>query len=84
MSTNVEITKSNLVAKFAKNGREEVRVSVDIYKGRPLINIRVWYMHMETGEFCPGKQGITLPIDKFDALQVAVTQLGIELKGNKT
>jgi hypothetical protein len=41
-----------------KNAREEIRVSVDDYRGIPLANIRVWYL--DGDEYRPGKQGIAL------------------------
>lgn len=73
-------TKSDLVAKFDKKLGEEVRVSIDEFKGRKLINIRVWYTHPETKVMLPGKQGLTLSVEKFDVLRTAITQLGEKLK----
>lgn len=82
MSTDVA-SKSDLVAKFAKNTREEVRVSIDEFKGRKLINIRVWYMHPDTEAMLPGKQGMTLSVEKFDLLKTAIAQLGEKLNHEK-
>jgi hypothetical protein len=36
---------SQLVAQFEKNSKEEVRVSIDDFRGRKLINIRVYYYY---------------------------------------
>lgn len=73
-------TKTELIAKFEKKPGEEVRVSIDEFKGHRLINIRVWYTHPETREMLPGKQGITLAVEKIDALKTAVGQLAEKLK----
>ena len=48
---------SEIISKFEKNSKEEVRVSVDEFRGRKLINIRVYYKD-PTGEWLPGKQGL--------------------------
>lgn len=44
-----------------KNAREEIRVSVDEFKGHHLCNMRVWYRDGE--EHRPGKQGIALRLE---------------------
>lgn len=64
-----------VISKFEKNSKEEVRVSVDEFRGRKIINIRVYYKD-PTGEWLPGKQGLALSIDRFRDLVDAVLQLG--------
>lgn len=72
--------KSDLVAKFAKNARGEfVHVSIDDFKGKKLVNIRVWYTH-ETGTLMPGRQGITISVDKFEAFRSAITEVSHKLE----
>ncbi|MCE2747348.1 MAG: transcriptional coactivator p15/PC4 family protein [Rhodobacter sp.] len=44
-----------------KNAREEIRVSVDDYRGIALANIRVWYL--DGTEYRPGKQGIAVRLE---------------------
>lgn len=51
-----------------KNRSEEVRVSLDDFRGTPLLNIRTWYLAQD-GEMRPGKQGIAMGPDR--ALEVA-------------
>ncbi len=46
---------------IAKNAREEIRVSVDEFKGHNLCNLRVWYL--DGSEYRPGKQGIALRLE---------------------
>lgn len=60
------------LAKFPKNSREEVRVSLDELHGHILVSTRVFYRN-ETGEMRPGKQGLAIRIqqlpDLIDALR---------------
>jgi hypothetical protein len=44
-----------------KNAREEIRVSVDEFKGHRLCNLRVWYL--DGDELRPGKQGLALRLE---------------------
>lgn len=62
------------VAEWAKNERELVRVSLDEFNGRPIVDVRVWYRHSESGEHRPGRQGITMSARHLPALAAAVNQ----------
>lgn len=71
--------ETQLVAQFEKNSKEEVRVSIDEFHGRKLINLRVFY-RTENGQWLPGKQGIALGIDRYRDLADALVKLGEELQ----
>ncbi|WP_062561005.1 transcriptional coactivator p15/PC4 family protein [Paracoccus aminovorans] len=45
-----------------KNGREEIRITAENFKGHDLINIRVWFDD-GTGTMRPGKQGMAFRLD---------------------
>lgn len=64
-----------LIVSFEKNSKEEVRVSVDEFRGRKIINMRVYYRN-DAGEWLPGKQGVALALDRYRDLADAVLQLG--------
>lgn len=70
--------RSDIVAKFEKNSREEVWVSVDDFRGRKIINIRVHY-RAESGEWLPGKQGLALSVDSYRDLAEGILKLGEKL-----
>jgi len=70
---------SHPVAQFEKNSREEVRVSIDDFRGTKIINIRVFY-RSATGEWLPGKQGIAMKADRYRDLASAILQLGEALQ----
>ena len=70
-----------VVAQFEKNKKEEVRVSVETFHGRKLINIRVFYKD-DDGTMKPGKQGLALAVDRYKDFAGAVLELGQHLKSN--
>jgi hypothetical protein len=70
---------SQTVAQFEKNSKEEVRVSIDDFRGNKIINLRVYY-RSPTGEWLPGKQGLALQVDRFKDLADAVLRLGEALQ----
>lgn len=65
------------VAVIQKNSREELRVSVETFKGVPLVNLRVWFRN-EEGEWRPGKQGVALRIDRLPELRKALADAEAE------
>ena len=76
-----DIERSETVAKFEKNSREEVWVSVDDFRGRKLINLRVHY-RSESGEWMPGKQGLAVSADRYRDLAEAILKVGEKLKAD--
>lgn len=63
------------VATIRKNGSEELRVSVDDFKGHRLVNLRVWYRTGD-GEMRPGKQGLALRLELLPELRAALEKAG--------
>lgn len=68
-SGDTEQHAEQLVYSFAKNTREEVRVALTEYHGRPLIALRVFYGGL------PTRKGITLGRDLLPELEAAVVRL---------
>jgi len=49
-----------VLASFERcGGYEELRISIDTYRGRRYINVRIWYQ-AEDGSFRPTKRGVTI------------------------
>jgi hypothetical protein len=71
-----------VITTFEKNKKEEVRVSVEAFHGRKLINIRVYYKD-DDGTMKPGKQGIAMAVDRYKDLAGAILELGQHLKSNE-
>ncbi|MCB7128412.1 MAG: transcriptional coactivator p15/PC4 family protein [Candidatus Brocadiales bacterium] len=63
-----------LVDRFDKNAVEEVRVSLDEYRGHQLFSLRVWTEN-KAGERVPTKKGLTLKTDLFPKFKRAVEKL---------
>ena len=57
-----------------KNSREELRVSVDEFRGRQIVNLRVWF-RSEDGEMRPGRQGAAVKLELLPSLWAAFDQL---------
>jgi hypothetical protein len=70
---------TQLVAQFDKNTKEEVRVSIDEFHGRKIINLRVYY-RSDGDQWLPGKQGLALGVDRYRDLADALVKLGEELQ----
>ena len=71
---------SELVARFEKNSFEEVRISLTEFKGKDLIDIRVYYQPEGEEEMRPTKKGITISPEKFSELKKGIQQLEKALK----
>ena len=74
-----DIARGDVIARFEKNSREEIWVTVDDFRGRKIINIRVHYRG-EGGEWLPGRQGLAVGVDRYRDLAEAVLKLGERLQ----
>ena len=69
-----------IIAEFQKNAVEKVRVALRDYKGKRLIDLRIYYQD-DAGEYQPTKKGIALTVEQWPELREALTQLAKALKG---
>ena len=60
------------IASIKKNSREEIRVSLDLFNGHRLFNMRVFF-EAEDGSMRPGKNGLAFKVDKLEEFAAAVT-----------
>jgi len=60
-----------LVATFHKNSREQVQVLLRTYKGRDLIDLRVFWTQ-DGEEWLPSKKGLALSVDQLPVLLAAL------------
>lgn len=81
METPGSPSGSVVIAAFEKNKKEEVRLGVETFHGRKIINIRVFYKD-DDGVMKPGKQGLALSVDRYKDLAGAILELGQHLKSN--
>ncbi|RLA94900.1 MAG: hypothetical protein DRG25_01510 [Deltaproteobacteria bacterium] len=74
---------SELIASFEKNSLEEVRISLTEFKGKELIDLRVYYQPENGEEKRPTKKGITISPEKFPELKKAILALEKALQKKK-
>ncbi|OHD70688.1 MAG: hypothetical protein A2W19_11955 [Spirochaetes bacterium RBG_16_49_21] len=69
-----------IIKDIKKNNNEIIRIEVSEYKGRELINIRIWFQTIESAGgdlvFKPTQKGVTLNIAEFEELKDGIEKLG--------
>jgi hypothetical protein len=63
-----------LIEQFEKNATEVVRVSLTEYRGRKLVDVRVYYSDSE-GQYRPTKKGVSLSVDVYPDFKRAMVAL---------
>jgi hypothetical protein len=71
-----------VIADIGKNSREIIRVEVSEFKGKDLINLRIWFQHFD-GEYKPTQKGITLDVAHYKELKDAIDKVGQYLMDKK-
>jgi hypothetical protein len=73
-----------IIKDIKKNNNEIIRIEVSEFKGRELINIRIWYQSIDSSSgdmvYKPTQKGITLNINEFEELKDGVEKLGNYIK----
>lgn len=62
------------VAAIRKADGAEVRVTVQGYKGRRVVDVRVWYQPAASGDYVPTRKGVTVDADKLPSLALALAE----------
>lgn len=70
----------HIIARLPKNGREEVRVFLTEFSGRPLVAARVFFRPQGGGEMRPGKSGLNLRVAMLPALIEALAKAEAEAR----
>ncbi|MBN2467149.1 MAG: transcriptional coactivator p15/PC4 family protein [Deltaproteobacteria bacterium] len=74
---------NEVIARFEKNSFEEVRISLTEFRGKDLIDIRVYFQPEGEEEMRPTKKGITISPEKFPELKEGILALEKALKEKK-
>lgn len=61
------------IATIRKNAREDLRVTLEEFRGHHLLNLRIWY-DADDGEQRPGKQGVAIRLDLLPHLRGALSE----------
>ncbi len=71
---------SVIIKDIKKNNNEIIRIEISEFKGRELINIRIWYQSIDAASgdivYKPTPKGVTLNVSEFKELQDGVEKLG--------
>lgn len=77
------MTDATIIDEWPINRRENVRISVEKYKGVDLVSIRKWFK-AEDGLLRPGKAGIALNVKHLARLNEAVAKaLSVSATGDE-
>jgi transcriptional coactivator p15 (PC4) len=68
-----------VIYEIKRNNSEIIRIDVSEFKGKNLINIRIWYQAQDynNGElvYKPTQKGVTLDLSLFDELKTGIDKL---------
>lgn len=69
------MSNATIVARLRKSDDAEIRVTLDRYKGRAVVDVRVWFVPTGAHDFVPSRKGVTLDAERLpelaDALEAA-------------
>ena len=68
MSARIEL------AEIRKADGASIRIALDRYKGRWVVDVRLWYQPEGSVDFVPTRKGITLDADKLPEFAEAVAE----------
>lgn len=57
-----------------KSEKTRIKISIDYFKGKTLINIRNWYFDVKSNEFKPTPKGVAIDIKYLDELIYALNE----------
>ena len=66
------MTGERIIAVIGKSATQELRISLDDFRGMKLLNIRTWYTG--NGKKIPGRQGIAIHIRRLPELRDALLE----------
>jgi hypothetical protein len=66
-------TEHVAIGTIKKNSREEIRVSLEVWHGRRIVNARV-YFRAEDGLMYPSRKGLALSVDRLPELLAVLTE----------
>ncbi len=65
--------ETEIIAEFEKNRTEKIKVSLSEFKGKKLVDIRIWYLN-DDNEYAPSKKGVAISLELLPQLIEALQQ----------
>jgi hypothetical protein len=79
---------SIIIKDIQRNSNEIIRIEVSEFKGRELINVRIWYQAIDSASgdvvYKPTQKGVTLNINEFAELKDGIDKLDNYIKDKNT
>jgi hypothetical protein len=66
---------SGLIKDIDRGKGEVLRIEISEYKGKKLLNLRIWYTDKE-GELKPTQKGVTVSPESYEELKEAILEAG--------
>lgn len=67
--------ETGIIKDIDKGKGEIIRVEISEFKGKKLLNLRVWYTDAN-GEYKPTQKGIAIPPDLYEQVKEAINAAG--------
>ncbi|HMV44774.1 MAG TPA: transcriptional coactivator p15/PC4 family protein [Leptospiraceae bacterium] len=67
--------ENGIIRDIDKGKGEIIRVEISEFKGKKLLNLRVWYTDAN-GEYKPTQKGIAIPPDLYEQVRDAINEAG--------
>ena len=77
---SVLLEKMGIIQDIPRGPTEILRVEISEFRGQNLLNIRIWYLEAQSGEFRPTQRGVALRPDQYDALKEAILKAEPEIR----
>lgn len=68
-----------LLGVIERNATEELQISINEYKNKKYVDLRIFYTNDEGDTWNPTKKGVTIPPDKIEEVKEALTKAQEEL-----
>jgi hypothetical protein len=77
---------SVIIKDIPKAGNEIVRIDISEFKGRELINIRIWYQSVDekgNAVYKPTQRGVAINVAQYEELKDGIAKIGNYLHDSK-
>ncbi len=77
---------SVVIKDIERNSKEIIRIEISEFKGKELINLRIWYQAFdENGDmtYKPTQKGVAINISKYDELKEGIDKISEYLQDRK-
>lgn len=78
---------SVIIKDIAKANNEIIRIEISEFKGKELINIRIWYQSIDSNgnvEYKPTQKGVAINVSQFNELRDGIEKISNYLKDKES